>query len=108
MTKVKDKKTFKLDLVNKAVQKLIDDSVKPMSISQIKEKFNLSFPFKVKRVQDTVGAGTFQGISTISSIFIGITKRSVTNNYLITNNQEDNTETLHMQLSEVPDYILFE
>lgn len=56
---------FKTDLF----QKIADDALKPMSIITIKEKFNLSFPFKVKRVRDTTGNGHFKGVTTIKEIF---------------------------------------
>lgn len=37
----------------KDFNKILEEALKPMSIKEIQEKFNLSFPFQVKRVQNS-------------------------------------------------------
>lgn len=101
---IKTKDTFKLDLMNKAVQKIIDESVKPMSIVAIKDKYNLQFPFKVKRVKDSKGSGKFLGITLISKIVqVDLTTRE--NRICTVTNNEDGED---YQSAELQDYILFE
>jgi hypothetical protein len=93
-----NKTTFSNDLLTKQMTKVIDEALKPMSIIEIKEKFNLSFPFRVKRVKDSIGNGSWMGVTIITAIF------KVNNGVFRTNNGNNKSN----QHAEVQDYILYE
>lgn len=93
-----NKVDFANDLLTRQITKIVDNAIKPMSILEIKEKFNLSFPFEVKRVKDSYGAGTWKGTTTITNIFHKVNETCYTNN----------ENTTSRQCAEVQDYILFE
>jgi hypothetical protein len=96
--------TEKLNL--EYISDIAKDALKPMSIMAIKEKFLLSFPFKVRRVRDSCGAGSFSGVTTISTIEYRMSQRRGwgygTNNFYFKDGKK------HGQSAELEDYILEE
>ena len=97
---IKDK--LKLDLLNKSVTKLIDDTKKPMSILQIKEKYNLSFPFQVKRVKFTYSNQDMFG--SLNKVFIVQEIKKESDGYVVYIPYEERFKLC----AEIQDYILFE
>lgn len=98
---------FTNDLLTKQIQKLEDEALKPMSILEIKEKFNLNFPFKVKRVK--LGYDKKTNIVGLPFEFTTITeiKKHLELGF-ITNNKIESNVQLWVQCAEVQDYILYE
>lgn len=102
---IKDK-IFTLDKINSELDKLIDDTKKPMSIIDIKDKYNLQFPFRVKRVIKGK-VGLFEGISEIT-----LFQPSLVGNTTISNNEinfkESNITYFYYQDAQLPHYVLYE
>ncbi len=98
-----NKLDFTNDLLTKQITKLEEDALKPMSILEIKEKFNLSFPFKVKRVKQSINPelGLIFEFSIINEI-IKTNPGYGTNNVITQHNKR------WRQDANVQDYILFE
>ena len=47
------KEIIKIDFITKEFNKISEEAIKPMSILEIQKKFQLSFPFQVKRVRNS-------------------------------------------------------
>lgn len=94
-----NKTLFKNHLLHKQINELVDDILKPMSILQIQKKYDLEFPFKVKRVRSGL---KFNGVTTITEIRQHEKHRWVTNNTDIHHNKRA------FQSADIEDYVLFE
>lgn len=97
---------FKNDLLTKQIEKLVEKNEEPMSIIQIKEKYGLSFPFQVRRVRDSIGFGTWSGVTTITGFRKPEPSKGLT--HIGTNNERISGTTGHIQSAEVEDYVLHE
>jgi uncharacterized protein YlxP (DUF503 family) len=99
------KTNFTNDLLTKQLLKLKEDALKPMSIIELKEKFNLSFPFKVNRIKFSYSdkhPQVFMGVTTVTEIRLSSDKGLRTNNQFIENGK------CWSQCANVQDYILYE
>lgn len=84
-------------------------AIEPMSILQIRERFALSLPFRVKRVRyskpSAEAVRAWEGVTTVSEIF---PKRGKSSVEFATNNVCLEGPVKHRQSAELEDYILWE
>lgn len=99
------KSIFKLNFLTKEFNKISEDALKPMSILEIQKKFNLSFPFQVKRVRNSseFSANAFPvgDVFTINKIWEKPSEKGLE---FVTNNKGK----INHQSAELKDYQLVE
>ena len=88
MSETIDKPKNLIPILTQKLTEILDETKKPMNIVDIKEKYNLSFPFQVKNIVCDNGFPQITTITEIKEKILddGLTK--VTNNMFEENNEE--------------------
>tara|TARA_R110000868_G_C10973188_1_gene771504 strand:- start:44493 stop:44921 length:429 start_codon:yes stop_codon:yes gene_type:complete len=101
----------KLKLVTSNITDVVKEAIKPDTIKNIQNKFDLSFPFTVKRVKDTTGRNLPGEVGQII-IITGFRVQELRdgNQYLVTDHAPIQTKTrkYHRRVDKYKDYVLFE
>lgn len=65
MSETIDKPKNLIPILTQKLTEILDETKKPMTICEIQEKYNLSFPFQVRNIVNT---NKFPGITTVTEI----------------------------------------
>ena len=106
MSETIDKPKNLIPILTQKLTEILDETKKPMTICEIQEKYNLSFPFQVRKV---VNKNSFPEITTIKEIkyrLLGLINETckVTNNRYI----DKNNNLIYQNADKYKYYVLHE